>query len=224
MNEATPRAERPSGTAAGFALVLWFALLPLLGGGDPASLSSEAVWWSDAVKWAATAAVLLAVGLWEGRPLRSIGLRRPRGREAAFGLAAAIFTLALMEALSTLVLVPLGAAPGTATVDALHALPLLQRASVVAAAAVSEEVLFRGFLMERVMELTGRAWPAVAGTVVLFVGGHAAHFGPSTLFLQAVVTLVFALLYLWRRDLTGPIVLHALLDGWGLIAVPVLGL
>jgi len=60
--------------------------------------------------------------------------------------------------------------------------------------------------------------------MVLFVGGHAAHFGLPTLSLQAVVTLVFALLYLWRRDLTGPIVLHALLDGWGLIAVPVLGL
>lgn len=70
--------------------------------------------------------------------------------------------------------------------------------------------------MERVEEWTGRAWLAVLATVVLFVGGHLVHYGLFVDAMQAVITLLFALLFLWRRDLTAPIVLHAVIDGWAL--------
>lgn len=209
-------------TTAGLLLVLAFALLPLTTGGDAAAITSGGVWASDALKWGLTLGLALIVVAWERRGPGSIGLRPPRGREAAVGVVAAAGWLILSSVLAGLVLQPAGWSPDTGTADALLALPVGQRLVIVATAAVSEEVCFRGFLIERVEETTGRAWIAVLATVVLFVGGHALHFGPVTNGLQALLTLGLAGLYLWRRDLTAPVVAHAAIDGWHLVVVPVL--
>lgn len=213
---------RRSGTVAGLALVLLFAALPLIGGAS-SSVTPAELWQSDVLKWALVLVLLAVVAFWEGRDLASMGLRPPRVREAAIGLGAGVAWLLFAALVSSLVTGPLGLSAESSTTTALQALPLAQKASVVLAAAVSEEVLFRGYLMERIEELTGRSWAAVLATVVLFVGGHAAHFGPVTNAWQTLLTLVFAGLYLWRRDLTAPIVLHLVVDGWGLILVPLLG-
>lgn len=214
---------RVSGTAAGLLIVLAFSLLPLMGG-EPQAVSSEGLWVTDATKWFVTIVLLLVVVFWERRPLRSLRLRPPRLAEVAVGLAAGAGWLLLARGLTGFVVQPLGGSIDTSTADALLALPFVQRVSVVAAAAVSEEVLFRGFLMERVEEITGRAWLAVLATVVLFVGGHLLHFGLVTNLFQTLITLAFALLFLWRRDLTAVIVMHATIDGWHLLAAPALGL
>lgn len=220
----TPRAKgRTSGTIAGLVLVLLFGLLPLAGG-DPSDVTSAELWRSDAVKWGITAVLLLVVAFWEGSQLRSVGLRTPRGGEIVLGLGVGAAWLLFAAAATNLVMEPLGLAMESETATTLQGFSLLQRLSLVATAAVSEEVLFRGFLMERVEEITGRTWLAVLATVLLFVGGHAADFGPVINAWQALITLVLALLYLWRRDLTAPIVVHAVIDGWGLIAVPALGM
>lgn len=218
----TTRRQLTLPTTAGLLLVLLFALLPLAAGGDAAAITSEGLWASDALKWGLTLVLVLIVVAWEKRGARSIGLRRPRGREAVIGVLAAGGWLVLSGVLAGLVLEPAGWVPDTGTADALLALPAGQRLVVVGTAAVSEEVCFRGFLMERVEEATDRAWIAVLATVVLFVGGHALHFGPVTNGLQALLTLGLASLYLWRRDLTAPVVAHAAIDGWHLVVVPVL--
>lgn len=214
---------RISGTVAGLALVAAFGLLPLARG-EPAALTSEMLWASDAMKWGITLLLLIVVVLWERRRLRSVGLRSPRLREVGIGLTAGVGWLLLAGLLSALVMGPLGLAVESETAAELQGFGLVQRVSLVAAAAVSEEVCFRGFLMERVEELTGRSWLAVVATVALFVGGHVAHFDPVTNLWQILGTLVLAFLYLWRRDLTAPIVVHAVVDGWGLILMPALGI
>lgn len=216
------RKGRRSGTAAGLALVLLFAALPLIGGA-PSRVTPAELWQSDVMKWVLVLVLLAVVAFWEDRDLASIGLRAPRAKEAAIGLGAGVGWLLFAGVVSSLVTGPLGLSAESSTTTAMQALPVVQKASVVLAAAVSEEVLFRGYLMERVEELTGRSWAAVLATVVLFVGSHAAHFGPVTNAWQTLLTLVFAGLYLWRRDLTAPIVLHLVVDAWGLILVPMLG-
>lgn len=218
-----PASHSRGGTVAGLILVLALGLLPLAGGKD-ISVTPAGLWRSDLVKWGFTAALLLVVAFWEGRGLSSIGLRRPRLREVAIGVGAAAGWLLLQQVISGLVLDPLGVSTEIPTVEVIVGLPLLQRASLVVTAAVSEEILFRGFLMSRVEELTGRAWTAVLATVVLFVVAHMAHFGLAANAVQAVLTLGMALLFLWRRDLTAPVVMHLVIDGTGLILLPFLGL
>lgn len=214
---------RLSGTVAALSLIVAYSALPLLGP-ESSTVSSVAMWWSDLFKWGIMALLLLVVVLWEGRGLRSVGLRRPRLTEIGVGLAAGAGCLLLLEGVETFVFEPAGWSVTGSAVGSLQSLSAIQRVSVVASAAVAEEFLYRGVLMERVEELTGRAWPAVAATVVLFVAGHMALFGPATNVAQTLVTLLLAGLYLWRRDLTAPIVVHAVIDGWGLLLVPALGL
>ena len=211
---------RLSATVALLTLIAVHSSLPLLLGSPSPAVSSAGMWMSDAYKWGVTALLLLTVIFWEGRGLGSVGLRRPRLAEIGIGLAAGAAWVLLSEGAELAFDLSLGGS----TLEGLRALGPVQLSSVVATAAVTEEVVFRGVLMVRVEELTGRAWPAVAATVLLFVGSHVAHFGLATNVAQTLVTLLLALLFLWRRDLTAPVVVHAVIDGWGLLLAPALGL
>ena len=212
-----------SGTMALLVLVVAYGVLPLFLP-EPSTITAAGMWKSDLGKWVVTTVMVLVVVAWEGRSPGSIGLRRPRLKEAGIGLAVGAGWLVLFWMVKTVLLEPAGLSVVGATQRAFLSLAPLQRISIVLTAAVTEEIIFRGILMQRVEELTGSSWLAVAATVLLFVGGHGAHFGLVVNAFQAVVTVVFALLYLWRRDLTSLVTLHAVIDGWALLVVPALGL
>jgi hypothetical protein len=75
-------------------------------------------------------------------------------------------------------------------------------------AAVFEEILYRGYPLERLSELTGRRWVAVALTLPLFVAPHLAFFGPEWLLYQGSGTAMLYILFLWRRNLVANMLLH----------------
>lgn len=218
-----PREGRTSGTIALLTLTIAYSLLPLFLPA-PSTISAAGMWQSDLNKWVVTALMVLAVVLWEGRSVGSIGLHRPRLKEVGIGLAVGAGWLLLFWMTETILLEPAGVSVVGTTQRGFLSLAPLQRISIVLTAAVTEEVIFRGILMERVEELTGSPWLAVAATVLFFVVGHGAHFGLVINAFQTVVTVVFASLYLWRRDLTALVTMHVVIDGWALLIVPALGL
>ena len=78
-------------------------------------------------------------------------------------------------------------------------------------AGVTEEILYRGYAVERLAFLTGRRWVArlIAGAAFLFA--HAA-WGGTQIILVAFGTAIFVGLYLWRRDLPCVMLAHASAD------------
>ena len=112
---------------------------------------------------------------------------------------------------------PLPAAPATAGPGELILALLL-----VVVVAISEETIFRGYLMLRFGRLTSSAAWAVVISAAIFSLGHG-YEGSSGVVTVGVLGAVYALIYVWRRSLTAPMVLHFLQDFVGIILLPLLG-
>lgn len=205
-------------TLAGLAGGLFFALAPLArwiapGAGMPSKLAQEAVW------WACAAATLIWLRWGERLPLSSIGMRRFTWKSLAFAVLAAVTMVAAMVVHYAVVIPMLHLNPsaGIAAQQALLETPYWYRVLIVLRAAVVEEILYRGYLIEKVRQLTGSASLAVLVSVAAFSYAHLAGWGWVHLFPVAASGLILALLYAWRRDLPCNILGHFLADAAGFL-------
>jgi membrane protease YdiL (CAAX protease family) len=94
---------------------------------------------------------------------------------------------------------------------------------LVVVVAISEETIFRGYLILRFGNiLTGAFWAVILSSFV-FSLGHG-YEGSSGVITVGVMGALFAVVYLWRKSLTAPMVMHFLQDFVGIILLPQLGL
>jgi membrane protease YdiL (CAAX protease family) len=170
---------------------------------------------SEAAAWSYALLALVVVLRWGQRPLALLGLGRVGWKTAAFGIGAAIATIALGNIVASLAYGLLGQTPHAAAALAhgsvFYAVVLALRAGAV------EELLYRGIAIELLTELTGLRWVAAALSLLLFVLSHAFVFDWLQLLPIAAAGLVMTLLYLWRHDLWANIVAHTLVDAFGLV-------
>lgn len=82
---------------------------------------------------------------------------------------------------------------------------------MVAVVAVAEETIFRGYLILRLQAITGNSGWAVFLATVFFTLGHL-YQGIAGLVGVFFLGLVFAMIYLWRKSLLAPMILHFLWD------------
>ncbi|MBI3802183.1 MAG: CPBP family intramembrane metalloprotease [Nitrospirae bacterium] len=106
--------------------------------------------------------------------------------------------------------------PGDSTAQRLLSLAL------VAVVAVSEETIFRGYLMLRFKTVLGSARGALFLSSVLFAAGHG-YQGMAGILTVGVLGLIFGAVYLWRGSLVAPIVMHFLHDFVGIILLSTVG-
>ncbi len=92
---------------------------------------------------------------------------------------------------------------------------------LVTVVAISEETLFRGYLLLRLRTTVRSSTVAVLLSSVIFAIGHG-YEGTAGLVTVGAMGLVFALVYLWRGSLIAPIVMHFLQDFLAIVLVPFL--
>jgi uncharacterized protein len=201
-------------TLGGLVLALGVASMPI-GSWDhefadiPHLIGNEILWWSM------VGLLLLYVTRIERRPPSSIGLKAPGFRNLAIGIALGLVMIALLGALYLLVLPALHledriADSGSAT--ALLATPLWWRFLSTIRAAVAEEILFRGYPMQRIEEMTGSKVAATFISCAVFTAAHLSTWGSSHTIIVAGAGLAFSLAYLWRRNLWVNIIAHFMVD------------
>src|SRR5215210_5712755 len=78
-------------------------------------------------------------------------------------------------------------------------------------AGIAEEVLYRGFAIERLQALTGSKWIAAGISLALFAGFHFRQ-GLAGVTIAFVLGAVLTAFYLWKRDLIANIFGHFLTD------------
>lgn len=164
----------------------------------------------------------IALGRFElGRFAQHLGLSsRLRGflKEAGVGLAGGI--AAWVVTLATLLLVALGvsAVAGEdaiskeppALIPFIAGLPVWIRLSLAASAGVVEEIFFRGFLQPRM---------GVVLSTAFFVVAHAGYQNPIMLVGVTLLSLIFAGLVVWRRNVWAAVVAHFVFDAVQLLFV-----
>ena len=85
--------------------------------------------------------------------------------------------------------------------------------------AVSEETIFRGYLILRFKSITGSTFVAVIISSIIFSIGHG-YEGLEGVIIVGIMGTVFALIYLWRKSLIAPIVLHFMQDYIAIVLMP----
>ncbi len=157
-----------------------------------------------------------------GEPFESLGLTFPNsGREIAIGIGLFfpfVFGISLFEMLLHEVGFVLPDAPPRYLIPSGSAQYLLAFA-FLGVVAVSEEAIFRGYLMLRFHAVTGSSSVAVLLSSTIFAIGHG-YQGSGGVLTVGLMGLLLALVYLWRGSLVAPITMHFLQNFIGIILVP----
>ena len=174
---------------------------------------------SDLSKWAVFLLLCGYVVFVEGRPLSSLSGRSldPLSFVAVVGggllvlLTASVATAPLFDRFGV------GGLEGE--LSQLGTLSRRHRLFVAFTAGVTEEALFHGYAIERLLETTGR--PLLAGTVsfVAFTAGHVMGWNRDAVLRIAVPALLTTVIYLLVRDVVALMAIHALNDAAGLLLV-----
>ncbi len=156
--------------------------------------------------------VLIAiVVLWERRTLGSVGIRKPGLADLGWGVLA--FTvIAVGSALSFSLLAP-GASRSVHSQLAAWETPSTGwRIALAISVAFFEELYFRGYVIERVKEISGSMVVGVLiGTVAdLYI--HSTYWDASYVAAIAFSQISLALLYVWRRSVAPCVIAHFLMD------------
>jgi membrane protease YdiL (CAAX protease family) len=96
------------------------------------------------------------------------------------------------------------------------------RVLLVVTAAVTEEILYRGYPIERLAQVTGHLWAGAAAAGVIFLAVHLPFWGPAALPLQTTATAGLVGLYVWQRNLAAAMIAHATIDALLLLVLPAL--
>ncbi|HEY6578135.1 MAG TPA: CPBP family intramembrane glutamic endopeptidase [Rhizomicrobium sp.] len=161
--------------------------------------------------------ILLYVALVERRRFASIGFRRPKALDILLGVLAGILIAAGVTAIYLFLFPLLHLKMNVGEMKSLLQTPFWYRVILVTRAAVAEELLFRGYPIERIAELTGSRALAAVVSWALFTYAHLASWGWAQLIVAGYGGMVLTILYLWRRNLWANMLAHWIADGSGFL-------
>lgn len=182
---------------------------------DEANLAHHVAY--ELIIWGLVLGMLLYVRGVERRPLSSIGFRALSVKDGIIALGAGILILALL-ALISLVIFPALHWNESSQLASVLALPYWLNVLIVVRAAVSEEILFRGYPMERLEELTGSRAVAGVVTCTVFTLDHVGFWGWHHIFIAGSAGALLTLLYLWRRNIWVNMIAHFIVDAAAFLA------
>lgn len=161
--------------------------------------------------------LLLYVLLVERLPLSSIGFRRFGIGGILSAIPAGILMVVGVVLIYSVVFPAFHLQTNTGLANRLAAMPFWYRFMLVTRAAGAEEILFRGYPIERLEELT--ASRALAGFVswAAFTIAHLGAWGWPQLMAAGFGGAILTVLYLWRRNLWLNMIAHWIADGTGFL-------
>jgi len=167
--------------------------------------------------WVVVAVTLLYVALVERRRFSAIGFRRPKIMDIVLAVIVGILMVAGIIIIYQIVFPLLHLKMNTGQMNALMKTPFWYRFLLVTRAAVAEELMFRGYPIERLSELTGSRALAAIVTCAGFTYAHLGGWGPAQLLVAGYGGVLLTILYLWRGNLWANMLAHWIADGAGFL-------
>ena len=100
--------------------------------------------------------------------------------------------------------------------------PFIYRVALVLRAAVAEEILYRGYSIKRLDELTGSRILGAVLSWAVFTYAHLGYWGWAQLIVAGYGGVVLTIMYLWRRDLASNMLAHLIGDAIPFLLIPAL--
>lgn len=104
----------------------------------------------------------------------------------------------------------------------ISSLPTWLVVIIALTAGITEEVLFRGYPIERLAELTGELWVGAAVTFVTFTAVHIPFWGLGGAIQIGAWTLVVTVVYVRTRNLIACMLMHIANDLFAFVILPIL--
>ena len=188
----------------------------------PVALNSSAtLHFAIARDWSAAAILMLIVRYWERLPYSSLGFYRLIWRDLPFGVGGFIVGI-FAFGIGGLAANALHLGTTQAGIEAIARIPFPTRFALLLTTGITEEVMFRGFLFERVAALA-RSVPAGAlVSLTVFSLGHLSGWGLGGALQITLWTAIVTLIYARTRRLLPCIIMHVLNDGFAFFLAPVL--
>ncbi|MGH8593327.1 MAG: lysostaphin resistance A-like protein [Gammaproteobacteria bacterium] len=169
---------------------------------------------------AIVAVILSLVFFWEHSSASSIGLKSLSLQSLAWGLALAAFFMYVFSPVESWTLRRFRLGGFEKGLSQLQGLPVWYLVLAVVIGAVAEEILYRGYAVERIATLTGSLWLAGVIPVVVFAVAHVPMWGWGPALATLVSGAILTVFYLWQRDLAACIVAHVVTDFAGIVVGP----
>lgn len=171
------------------------------------------------LEWVPTLVLLGLILFWERESLDSIGLRSMSWRDGLWGVVGWLVGTVAFN-LSTPLVNALNLDTAVTGVAQLAKVPLGLRVAIVLTAGITEEILYRGYPIERLTALTGRLGLSATISYLLFVLLHVPLWGLGGALQVGSLSVVLTALYLWRRNLPACMLMHILNDTFAFIMLP----
>ncbi len=169
--------------------------------------------------WALALALLAWVRWGERLPLTSIGLRRLRWSDLTWSVGGFLIGVVTFM-ISTPLVAALGLESTAVGIQRLAQAPLGLRWVIVLTAGITEEILFRGYPIERLSALTGRLSLAAVLTWAVFTLLHLPFWGLGGALQIGLWSVVIVWLYVRRHSLGACMGMHILNDAYAFILLP----
>ncbi len=170
-------------------------------------------------EWAVTLILLAIVFLWEKKSLASIGIKKMSWQDVLWGIIGFVIG-ALSFLLTSPVVNALGLGTTSSGILQLAQTPLALRVGIVLTAGVTEEILARGYPIERLYSLTNRLGLSALIAYVAFLLLHIPFWGLGGSIQIGIWSIVITILYIKRRNLLACMLMHILNDAYAFILLP----
>ncbi len=174
-----------------------------------------------AEEWGAALVLLAIVFLWEKQSWTSIGIKKMSWQDILWGVIG-FMVGAFSFILTTPVVIALGLGTTSGGISQLAQVPLALRIWIVLTAGITEEILFRGYPIERLYSLTNRLGLSAVIAYGAFVLLHIPFWGLGGTIQIGVWSVVVTVLYVKRRNLLACVLMHILNDAYAFILLPAL--
>ncbi len=176
---------------------------------------------SDLKKWFLAAIIIIIVISWEKRPLRSIGIKKTDTKTVilaiVFGVISVVVGILFLGILYSL----LGLKQPN-MLSLVGELPLAIKLLTITTAAITEELFYRGYSLERLGGISDSFLLAGFITGLIFLAIHFPAWGLAGAIPQFVFTISLISFYLYKRNLIGCIIMHWTINFLMLIVLPTL--
>ncbi len=174
-----------------------------------------------AQEWAVVLVLLAIVFFWEKQSWTSIGVKKMSWRDVLWGVIGFVVG-AFSFVLTIPVVTALGLGTTSSGIGQLAQIPLGLRIGLVLTAGITEEILSRGYPIERLYSLTNRLGLSAVIAYGAFVLLHIPFWGLGGTIQIGVWSVIITVLYVKRRNLLACMLMHILNDAYAFILLPTL--
>lgn len=157
--------------------------------------------------------ILLAIVKWgEKRAFSSLGAKPITGKEILLAVGIGIL-LSLMVPILTLLVSQIIPSDGGDIEAVVSNTSWWMMLAGILTAGITEEIIFRGYLIERIIELTKKNWVALSVSLIAFVLPHTMSWNLTHVIAVVLpLGLILSGMYLWKRNLLFNMIIHIVID------------